>query len=111
VINWVTVREARSYPRVPVHFQVRYRSGAELASSFIDSLSGGGVFIRTTRPMPIGTELVMEITLDDQGPEPILVRGRVVWERLLNRQDGGMGVQFLEPPSERLKKILISRVA
>jgi type IV pilus assembly protein PilZ len=104
------VREARSFPRVPVHLAVRYRSEAELAGTFIDSLSGGGVFIRTSRPLPIGTELLMQITLDDQGPDPIHVRGRVVWDRVTGRQDG-MGVQFLEPPPERLKKILISKVA
>jgi type IV pilus assembly protein PilZ len=106
------MRETRDFPRVPVHLQVSYRDDAELARSFIDSLSGGGVFIRTSRPLPIGTELVMEIALGDPEPaaDPIRVRGKVVWGRLIGREDG-MGVQFLEPPPERLKKLLTSKAS
>ena len=106
------MRESRSFPRVPVHLQVRYQSGAELAQSFIESLSGGGVFIRTSQPLPIGTELVMDISVVDSGadPEPIRVRGKVVWERLVGREDG-MGVTFTEPPPDRLKKLLTAEAS
>lgn len=105
------MRDQRAFPRLPVHLEVRYVDGAALASSFIASLSSGGVFIRTSRPLPIGTELTLEIHLDDQpGQPPIRVRGRVVWERLAGREDG-MGVQFVEPLPDRLKNLLTARVA
>jgi type IV pilus assembly protein PilZ len=107
MLEFAPVRESRSFPRLPVHLQVRYQSGAELADSFIDSLSSGGVFIRTSQPLPIGTDLVMEISIAGSGsePEPIRIRGKVVWERLVGREDG-MGVSFSEPPPDRLKKLL-----
>ena len=106
------MRESRSFPRFPVHLQVRYQSGAELAQSFIESLSTGGVFIRTSQPLPIGTDLVMDITIDGDGSEaqPIRITGRVVWERLVGREDG-MGVSFTEPPPDRLKKLLTAEAS
>ncbi len=104
------MRESRSFPRLPVHLQVRYQSGAELAQSFIDSLSTGGVFIRTSQPLPIGTDLLMDIHIEGADPEPIRVRGKVVWERLVGREDG-MGVSFTEPPPDRLKKLLTTEAS
>src|SRR5262245_5074090 len=101
------MNDLRLSPRLPVHLSVRYEDGAELAASFIRSLSRGGVFIRTSRPLPIGTDLVMEIHLD---AEPIRVRGRVVWGRLAGRDDG-MGVAFQEELPERLKNLLTAKVA
>src|SRR5262249_3372083 len=102
--------DSRVFPRIPVHLKVTYRDGAELQSSMIESLSQGGVFIRTARPLPIGTEILMEIEVESDSEGPVLIRGRVVWERLIGRADG-MGVKFLEPVPERLKKVLTDRVA
>jgi uncharacterized protein (TIGR02266 family) len=101
---------ARIHPRLTLHLPVRYKDGSELAASYIDSLSEGGVFVRTSRPLPIGTELTMEIAVKGVEDAPIRIRGRVVWERLIGRDDG-MGVAFLEPPPARLKNILISEGA
>jgi type IV pilus assembly protein PilZ len=112
----MTNHDARCFPRLDVTLSVRYRNGTELASAFIDSLSHGGVFIRTSRPLPIGTHVTMEIDVLGE-PAPLVVRGQVVWERLIGRADGmdGMGVAFLdEPPEEvreRLRNLLTMKVA
>jgi len=95
----------RVFPRLPVNLQVSFRDDRDLRESMVESVSGGGVFIRTSRPLPIGTELTMEIHLEDGATQPIRVRGQVVWERLTGRTDG-MGVKFLEDPPDRLKKLL-----
>jgi uncharacterized protein (TIGR02266 family) len=100
--------DSRLSPRLNVHLAVNYQSGVDLASSYIDSLSQGGVFIRTSRPMPIGTELTMEITVKDA--VQVAIRGRVVWERLIGREDG-MGVAFLDPLPDRLRNLLTEKVA
>ena len=102
------MNELRLTPRLPVHLSVRYQDGSDLAASYIRSLSCGGVFIRTSRPLPIGTELVMEIHLEET--QPICVRGKVVWGRLAGRDDG-MGVAFQEELPERLKNLLTAKVA
>ncbi len=101
-------RHTRSHPRIPVHLEVRYRDGDDLRSSFVDSLSFGGVFIRTRKPLPIGTELTMEISLENGETSPVVVRGQVVWDRLFDK-DGGMGVKFLDEPPEALKKVLTQK--
>lgn len=100
----MSLREHRVFPRVPVHLEVHYDDASEL----VDSLSEGGVFIRTGRPLPPGTELVMDIHLDDGEEAPIRVKGKVVWDRLVGRQDG-MGVRFEEALPPRLKKLLTAR--
>jgi Tfp pilus assembly protein PilZ len=71
--------ETRVHRRLALHLPVTYRDGADLAASYIDSLSEGGVFIRTSRPLPIGTELVMEIEVKETDLEgPVRIRGKVV---------------------------------
>jgi uncharacterized protein (TIGR02266 family) len=102
------------FQRVPVHLAVRYPSGQHLRESYIDSLSGGGVFIRTSAPLAIGTELAMEIVVEGEA-KPVRVRGQVVWERLYQerpeRSDRpqGMGVRFLEPVPPALARLLTPR--
>jgi type IV pilus assembly protein PilZ len=93
----------RAFPRLPVHLEVRYQDGDELRRSFVTNLGAGGVFIRTSRPLPIGTEVVLEIAL--AGVEPVRLRGRVAWDRASGREDG-MGIAFSEPLPERLTKLL-----
>lgn len=98
-------RNTRAFPRVPVHLEVVFHGPAELQAATISSLSQGGVFIRTSRPLPIGTELTLEIRLENQLDKPVTLRGRVVWERSRSDQDG-MGVAFLDPLPEAIRKIL-----
>jgi uncharacterized protein (TIGR02266 family) len=101
----MSMREHRAFERIPVHLEVRYEDGAALASSIITSISGGGVHIKTSRPLPIGTMVMLEISLEGEAIQPVRMAGRVVWERLLGR-DGGMGVAFTEPLPERLRRLL-----
>lgn len=100
----MSLREHRVFPRVPVHLAVHYDDAADL----IDSLSEGGVFIRTQRPLPPGTEIVMDIHVEDGDENPIRVPGKVVWDRLVGRKDG-MGVQFQGDTPPRLKKLLTAK--
>src|SRR5262249_7510408 len=104
--NW---RERRASPRLPATLTVQYRSGEELRRDLVVNQSKGGVFIRTSRPLPIGTavELVFEVA----GELPIRARGRVVWERLLGRgsaadEPEGMGIAFEAPVDARLGRLL-----
>jgi uncharacterized protein (TIGR02266 family) len=104
----------RAFPRVPVRLAVHYRTDGELRSSLIQSLSAGGVFIRTSRPLAIGTPLTMEIHIDaDPTAQPICIEGKVVWERLIGQDNlpDGMGVEFTEAPPEPLRKFLTAEVA
>jgi type IV pilus assembly protein PilZ len=83
---------------------VRYHGADELRAAFISSLSQGGVFIKTSQPLAIGSEILMEIELEGD-LSPIRIKGRVVWDRLVGREDG-MGVAFSESLPDRLRKLL-----
>ena len=99
------VRETRRrFPRVPAKLDVRFHGADELRAAYVSSFSMGGVFIKTGHPLPIGTEILMEIELDGD-LAPIRINGRVVWERLVGRDDG-MGVAFTETIPDRLRKLL-----
>ncbi len=94
--------ERRSDPRVPVSLRVAYVHDDDLQRDLITNLSSGGLFIRTSRPLPIGAVLDLEIAVADS--PPLHVRGRVT--RLANPRpapDGeGMGLVFIGAVDERL---------
>ena len=96
--------DTRQFPRIPAQLAVRFHGGDDLRAAYISSLSQGGVFIKTNHPLPIGTEIIMEIEIEGD-LAPIRIKGRVVWERLAGRDDG-MGVAFSEPVPDRLRKLL-----
>jgi uncharacterized protein (TIGR02266 family) len=102
----MTFQNRRGAPRIPVSLTVQFGSGGEFQRAVIINRSPGGVFIRTSKPLPIGTAI--ELVIKIAGEQPIRQRGKVVWERLLGKgapphEPEGMGVQFEEPIDPRLK--------
>jgi uncharacterized protein (TIGR02266 family) len=90
---------------------VRFRNADHLREQYITNIGGGGVFVDTVYPLPIGAQAQMEI-LVGQETAPIPVRGEVIWVR--NPSEGpeaGMGLRFLDPSSavrEALRELLVS---
>jgi type IV pilus assembly protein PilZ len=84
--------DRRQHPRVPVALKVAYRSTGDLQKDLVTDLSPGGLFVRTSKPLPIGTEVDLEVTIEDSDT-PMHVRGRVVWLRQRHGPEG-MGIQF-----------------
>jgi type IV pilus assembly protein PilZ len=83
----------REHPRIPVSLQVSYLSRGDLQRDLVTDLSSGGLFIRTSRPLDIGTEIDLEVRVGD-AEAPLHVRGRVVWLRNASGKGPGMGIQF-----------------
>jgi uncharacterized protein (TIGR02266 family) len=83
------MKDLRLHPRMVVALTVNYPSKVGLERDLVTDLSQGGLFVRTSRPLPIGTEIDLEVLV---GAEPVRVRGRVVWLRDETR--AGMGIQF-----------------
>jgi uncharacterized protein (TIGR02266 family) len=100
----VSVREARIHPRVPAQLAVRFVDGQDFRAAWVSSLSQGGLFIRTQHPLPIGTDIIMEIELVGD-LAPIRMQGKVIWDRLAGRT-GGMGIAFTDSIPDRLRKLL-----
>jgi len=82
----------RQHERIPVTLKVSYPSKGDLQRDIVTDISPGGLFVRTSKPLPIGTEIDLEVVVADEDP-PISVRGKVVWVRSLQEKEG-MGIQF-----------------
>ena len=75
-----------------------YKNDDELFNrfDFVLNIGDGGVFIETSRPLNIGSEIEIILTIIGE-PDPIHVRGTVCWTRnnlLFNGQRKGMGIKF-----------------
>jgi uncharacterized protein (TIGR02266 family) len=85
--------EKRAHPRIPVALKVSYPSRGDLQRDLVTDLSPGGLFIRTSKPLPIGTDVDLEVQVDAEDP-PITVRGKVIWLRSARGPHEGMGIIF-----------------
>jgi Tfp pilus assembly protein PilZ len=89
----------RREPRVPVDLVAKVQTGGRRDMAVLSSLSARGAFIETPDPLPIGSQLRLEIELPT---DRIRVFARVVHcqaddpDRLLS-PTGGMGVVFFGP--------------
>ena len=84
----------RQHPRVPVLLQVSYLSAGDLKKDLAVNLSPGGLFVRTSKPLDIGTEVDLEVLLANEDT-PMHVRGKVMWLRGASAESqSGMGIQF-----------------
>ncbi len=78
-------KNRRREPRAPIELRVEYKRLNSFFADYTRNISKGGTFIRTDRPLPIGTAFRFELqvpTLDS----PLVLRGKVQW--------------IVEPPGE-----------
>jgi type IV pilus assembly protein PilZ len=93
-------KETRSEPRISLAFRVRYDSPEGLRlESRAGGIGGGGLFIESQAPLPVGTKLAMEFSLPEKSEEWLLAKGTVAWVCPKADQytfSPGMGVRFTE---------------
>ncbi|MCU1282741.1 MAG: type pilus assembly PilZ [bacterium] len=70
--------EQRRAPRVPLEVVVTLESEHNFFTGVANNLSEGGIFVATTNPPPVGSEVGFELVL---GGERFLVMGTVRWVR------------------------------
>jgi CheY-like chemotaxis protein len=85
----------RSGPRVVVGIPVAYRVGRTVAAALTLSLSEGGLSVRTTNPVEVGTPLKVRLRLP-QGRHEIDAGARVAWVD----GRGGMGMEWTSLSAE-----------
>lgn len=95
-----TSREERTEPRISLSVRVKYTSpeGYQFESR-AGGIGGGGLFIESTSPLPVGTKLALEFCLPEQENEWLSAKGVVAW--VCPRADQytfstGMGVRFTD---------------
>ena len=103
-------KEIRSEPRIALAFRVRYNTpeGHRLESR-AGGIGGGGLFIESLSPLPVGTKLAMEFSLPEKPSEWLPAKGIVAWVCPKADQytfSPGMGIRFSEIDSETRDRIL-----
>ncbi|MBI3812248.1 MAG: TIGR02266 family protein [Nitrospirae bacterium] len=87
----------RNYPRAPISIRIQYRvSEKGIKDAFTAVMGGGGLFIDSVSPLPVGTAVNLEFGLPGQASS-VQVDGEVVWVRPEFDPKGfspGMGIQF-----------------
>ena len=96
----LTASDHRVHPRAPIELKVEYKKMNTFFSDYTKNISKGGTFIKTEKPLKVGTEFVFKLFVPAR-PEPFTLRGRVTWinaESSMERpevEDKGMGIRFI----------------
>lgn len=89
--------ERRGSQRHPIELKVEYKRLNTFFGDYTRNISKGGTFVRTTKPLEVGTELVFALTIP-KIDEPVKLRGRVVWvipeDKATEEAPAGMGISF-----------------
>lgn len=90
--------ERRGADRAPIELKVEYKRQNAFFADFTRNISRGGTFIKTTRPLPIGTEFIFKLFVPKL-EEPLQLIGEVQWivteaEAAESARDPGMGIRF-----------------
>jgi type IV pilus assembly protein PilZ len=101
-VSCVTMTEAkdddrREEDRAPITLRVEYKRINTFFADYTKNISKGGTFIRTLRPLDIGTEFMFVLSL----PESVQLelKGVVKWvvpeAEATAEKPAGMGIQFV----------------
>ena len=91
-------RDRRASQRTAIELNVEYKRLNTFFADYTRNISKGGTFIRTERPLDVGTEFVFALTIRGLD-EPLRLRGRVKWIVPLGDatpdSPAGMGIEFM----------------
>jgi len=96
----------RRHHRLPVQFACRYRlaNSSTFVDSAISEIGVGGALLTTQQPLPIDTELTLELT-PPGAAAPIAIAGRVSY----HAPTGGSGLRFVSRDGDgdrRLRELI-----
>jgi type IV pilus assembly protein PilZ len=92
--------EKREMDRAAITLRVDYKRLNTFFADYTKNISKGGTFIRTTKPLDVGTEFVFVLSFPGKENQ-LKLRGEVMWvtpEAEANEKSGkppGMGIRFL----------------
>lgn len=96
-VRRVSSSDRRGQPRTAIELNVEYKRLNTFFADYTRNISKGGTFIRTDRPLDLGTEFVFALTIRGLD-EPLRLRGRVKWvvspAEATKDQPAGMGIEF-----------------
>jgi type IV pilus assembly protein PilZ len=90
----------RAHPRAPLAVKVHCRTAdGKQFDGLTGGIGGGGLFIESSSPLMLGTELSLEFALPDRPWEKLKAKAKVAWVRTRPERYllfPGMGVQFVD---------------
>ena len=102
----------RKDPRIPKALSLTFKTKESLVKAYSENASGGGIFIKTPKPLPKGERLSIKLQLPDH-PDPIKIEGEVTWIRSDKDADAnnpaGIGIKFVQisgADQQKLKECL-----
>jgi type IV pilus assembly protein PilZ len=100
-----TLRDERLDARTAITLRVDYKRLNTFFADYAKNISKGGTFIRTSRPLDVGTEFVFVLSLPTH-EEQLQLKGSVMWvvrdEDATDERLAGMGIKFMfENDAER----------
>jgi type IV pilus assembly protein PilZ len=90
--------DRRDAPRQPIELKVEYKRLNTFFADYTKNISKGGTFIKTNRPLPIGTEFVFKLVVPTLS-RPLTIHGEV--QRVLSEgelrgdEEPGMAIRFV----------------
>jgi type IV pilus assembly protein PilZ len=96
--------DRRAFDRHPIELKVEYKRLNKFFADFTKNICKGGTFIKTSKPLDIGTRFVFKLFIPKL-EEPLKLQGEVKWivrEEDVDaslpaseRPEAGMGIRFL----------------
>ena len=90
--------DRRNFPRAPIELKVEYRRLNTFFADYTRNISRGGTFIKTQKPLDVGTEFLFKLVIPTL-ETPIVLHGKVQWvvpaESTNDEDPPGMGIKFL----------------
>ena len=88
--------ERRTNGRRAIELKVEYKRLNTFFADYTKNISRGGTFIKTRRPLPIGTEFLFKLFVPGRR-EPLTIHGEV--QRIVGEdtegEEPGMGIKFV----------------
>jgi type IV pilus assembly protein PilZ len=92
--------ERRAASRRPIELKVEYKRLNTFFADYTKNISRGGTFIKTSRPLPVGTEFLFKLFVPGRN-EPLTIHGEV--QRIVSgtdvdgdgTPDEGMAIRFV----------------
>lgn len=78
---------------MPIELKVDYKKLNSFFADYTKNISKGGTFIKTKKPLPIGTRFLFRLSVP-QRESPFELLGEVVWSKG-DVEEPGMGIRFI----------------
>ncbi len=93
--------ENRGHTRAPIELKVDYKKLNSFFADYTKNISKGGTFIKTRKPLPLGTRFLFRLTIPGR-PDPFELSGEVIHANPAG-DEAGMGIRFVwSEESDRL---------